>query len=75
MALLKAHYVGYGEEGADGGKAGAYNLTPKQIAERVRILEEAGFTKEERRELIEAGLAAATTPPGVAGVDYEAEKT
>lgn len=74
LAFLKAHYVGLGEKGKDGSAAGAYNLTQKQISERTRLLEEAGFSKDERRELVETGLAAAPTPPGVAGVDYNTEK-
>lgn len=75
IAFLKAHYVGYGEVGKDGMLAGAYNLTPGQIKERTEILEdEVGLDKDERREVIESGLAAATGPGGAPIIDYTAEK-
>ena len=57
-AIIKAHEVG-GEKGKDESKrAGVYNYTREQLAEKARILEEAGFGKEQRRALIEAGIAA-----------------
>lgn len=53
-ALLRAHNTG----------AGVYSNTKAQLAEKVRILRNEGFSKEEIRILIEAGLAAAPIPPG-----------
>lgn len=53
-ALLRAHSSG----------AGVYSNTKAQLAEKVRILRNEGFSKEEIRILIEAGLAAAPIPPG-----------
>lgn len=41
------------------GKLGTvYSLTQEQIKDRVKILKEAGFTDEQRRVIIEAGIAA-----------------
>ena len=40
---------------------GMYEYTPEQIAQKSRILAEAGFTKEECRMLIEAGIAGKNT--------------
>ena len=63
QAFLKAHYVGSGEEGKDGGKAGVYNYTAKQLLEKARILKnEVRLTEEQRRILMEAGLAATPIP-------------
>lgn len=78
LAILKAHYVGLGERGKDGkeGSAGVYNLTPAQLAEKARILEQAGFTEDERREIIESGLTAAAPPPpvGIPPREYGVER-
>ncbi len=46
-AILKAHEVGAGGEG---------KFTKAELLEKARILEEAGFTKDERRVLMENGI-------------------
>ncbi len=74
LAILKAHYVGLGEEGENGKDAGVYNLKQDQVAAKARILEEAGLDKDERREIIESGLTAAGAPPAGTPRNYEAEK-
>ncbi len=56
-ALLKAHIQGKGEVGKDSGAAGIYNYTESQLLRKAKILKEAGFNEEERRILMEAGLA------------------
>lgn len=62
-AVLKAHYSSKGELGKDNRGAGVYNLKREQLSREARILKnEGGFTDEQRRMLLEAGLAA--TPPG-----------
>lgn len=65
VAILKAHFVGMGERGKDGkeGSAGVYNVAPEQLAEKVKILKEAGFDKEQRREIIESGITQINMPP------------
>jgi len=58
-ALLKAHYEGRGEVGKGGGQAGVYNYTEAQLLRKARILKnEGGFNDEQRRMLLESGLAA-----------------
>ncbi|HSX40718.1 MAG TPA: hypothetical protein VLF68_03830, partial [Candidatus Saccharimonadales bacterium] len=57
-ALLKAHYEGRGEAGKNAKTAGVYNYTKEQLARKVKILEEGRFSKDQRRLLIEAGIAA-----------------
>lgn len=57
-AILAAHNVGAGEEGRGEGPAEVFNYTQKQIAEKARILKiEGEFNKEERRALLESGIA------------------
>ncbi len=46
-AVLKAHEVGAGGEG---------KFTKAELLEKARILDEAGFSKEERRKLMEEGI-------------------
>lgn len=46
-AVLKAHEVGMGGEG---------KFTKVELLEKARILDEAGFSKEERRKLMEEGI-------------------
>lgn len=46
-AVLKAHEVGAGGEG---------KFTPSELMQKARILEEAGFSKDERRKLMEEGI-------------------
>lgn len=65
-ALLNAHRVGKGQPGKDGNEVRVFNYTEKQIAEKARVLnygaekeksKEPVFTLEQRRMLMEAGLA------------------
>lgn len=57
-ALEAAHHVGAGEIGKDGKNlASINNYTDAHIREKARILKEGGFNGEERRRLIEAGIA------------------
>lgn len=58
-AVLKAHNQGKGEAGKYNGPAGVYNYTDIQLLKKTRILNEAGFSKEDRRILMEAGLVGA----------------
>ncbi|MCX6783094.1 MAG: hypothetical protein NTZ20_03835 [Candidatus Levybacteria bacterium] len=54
QAIIRAHYIGMGEEGKDGNIAAIGNYTQEQIWEKARILK--GFSKDERRILMENGL-------------------
>lgn len=65
LAILKAHYVGYGEPGKDKSRgAGLYNYSQEQLRQKAEILrKEGGFDEEQRRVLIEAGITAPTPPP------------
>jgi hypothetical protein len=70
QALLRAHAVGADETGANGGLAGAFdartgtlNYTRAQLAEKERILREAGFTDEEIRRLMDEGIAGGMVAP------------
>ena len=65
-ALISAHKIGKGQKGKDGTPAKVFNFTDSQIAEKAWILkfgvEDAKstdpiFTREQRRMLMEAGLA------------------
>ena len=55
-ALEEAHLVGRGEKGKDGKPAGIGNYTEAQIKKKAVILKQAGFSKEERRKLMKAGV-------------------
>ncbi len=62
-AILRAHFVGFGEKGKDEKRdSGVFNVSQEQLAEKARILKDAGFDKEQRREIIESGLAAGAPP-------------
>ncbi|GDX62263.1 hypothetical protein LBMAG33_5730 [Candidatus Levyibacteriota bacterium] len=54
QAIIRAHYIGTGEEGKDGNIAAIGNYTQEQIWEKARILKV--FSKDERRILMENGL-------------------
>lgn len=54
--LLVAHNEGKGEVGKDGGKAGVYNYREGQLLRKAKILNEYGYSKEDRRILMEVGL-------------------
>lgn len=64
LAILKAHYVGFGEEGEDGNEAGVYNLKQEHVTEKARILEKSGLEEDQRRAIIESGLTVAPPPGG-----------
>ena len=55
-SLERAHLVGVGQRGEDGSVARAGNYTFTQIREKSAILSNAGFTRRERRKLIEEGI-------------------
>ena len=64
LAIEKAHQVGKGQKGKDGKPAGVTigkdgsvtgNFTPAQIRQKRRILKEAGFTKEQSKQLMDSG--------------------
>jgi len=66
-AVQRAHEVGLGAKGRDGGPAGIGNYTDAQLREKAGILKQAGFSEAERRRLVEAGivgLRAGELPPG-----------
>lgn len=50
-AIIDAHRIGLG--------TGVYGYTREQIAQKAQILKDAGFSKEERRMLLETGIAGA----------------
>ncbi len=65
-AILKAHFVGLGEKGKnEETESGVFNVSEAQLLEKAKILKDAGFDKEQRREIIESGLTAAAAPPPV----------
>lgn len=72
-AILTAHIVGEGEAGKSEGQAEIGNYTQRQISEKARILESAGFTKEQRRVLMESGLVGMNPPPPNFLPNYRAE--
>ncbi|MCH2188453.1 hypothetical protein MK079_01330, partial [Candidatus Gracilibacteria bacterium] len=51
QAIIKAHEVGIDRPGA-----GVHNYNQIEITEKTRILQEAGFSKQERRILLEKGV-------------------
>ena len=55
-AVESAHNIGRGEIGLDGSPARIGNYTPAQLRQKMKILEEAGFSKAERRKLVEDGV-------------------
>lgn len=57
VAVLEAHEVGTGEKGADRiREAGVDNYTKAQLRRKSEVLAEAGFTKDQRRKLVEAKI-------------------
>lgn len=63
-ALKAAHEVGINEG------HGYFTYTQKEIAEKADILAKAGFSKEERRSLLENGIAGAEGSVKPAGITY-----
>lgn len=53
-AIIKAHYEASGEPGKNQNEAGINNYTQEQLHRKARILQEAGFSKEQRRALMES---------------------
>lgn len=56
-ALIKAHSVGEKQLGRDGAPASLGNYTQAQLKEKSDVLKDAGFSIEERRKILEAGIA------------------
>ena len=57
-ALERAHRVGDGEDGlVKGIVAGVDNYTETQLLQKIKILRDAGFGKEERELLVKSGIA------------------
>jgi hypothetical protein len=54
-AVMQAHFVGQGQTGKDGGPARIGQYTRMQLLGKARILNKAGFTMKERRQLMKAG--------------------
>ena len=55
-AVEEAHLVGRGEKGKDGSIAGIGNYTEDQLKRKADILKQAGFSRNQRRTLMEAGV-------------------
>ena len=56
-AVEEAHLVGRGNIGKDGmNPAGIGNYTQAQLRQKNRILRDAGFTSQERRQLMDRGV-------------------
>ena len=55
-AVEEAHLVGRGEKGKDGSIAGIGNYTEDQLKRKADILKRAGFSRNQRRTLMEAGV-------------------
>lgn len=55
-AVKRAHEFGDGQPGRDGKPAGVYNYTDAQLKEKLRILEDAGFTPDQAKQLIREGI-------------------
>lgn len=55
-AILKAHEIGMGAKGKDGGPARIGNYTTSQIRQKAKELRNAGFSQSEVRKLIENGI-------------------
>ncbi len=66
-AILKAHRVGRGKPGRNGKTASVENYTEEQIREKIRILARAGFSKEQRRDLIRKGVVGDRMPLAMTG--------
>ena len=56
MAIQAAHKIGEGQLGRDGTPAGIGNYTNRQLRDKVKILRDAGFSRGDRRKLIQSGL-------------------
>ena len=55
-AVEEAHLVGQGERGKNGALAGIGNYTEAQLRRKADILRRAGFSREQRRTLMEKGV-------------------
>jgi hypothetical protein len=56
-ALIRAHNFGLGQSGKTGEIAGVYDYTLHQLGEKMKILTQAGFSKDEIKLLLREGLA------------------
>ena len=63
--LERAHRVGLEQRGKDGTPARIGNYTEAQLREKNRILKQAGFSKVERRKLIEDGIVGQNSSTGI----------
>ena len=61
-AIEDAHFVGLGEDGENGASASTDNYTKAQLREKIRILKQAGFSKADRRNLMEDGIVGLGSP-------------
>ena len=55
-AIEEAYLVGQGERGKNGALAGIGNYTEDQLRRKTEILKKAGFSKKQRRTLVEKGI-------------------
>ena len=63
--IVAAHNVGRGELGIDGQPAGIGSYTPIQLLTKSKTLSSSGFTRQERRRLIEAGVVGRVVKPKI----------
>lgn len=61
--ILRAHFEGAGEKLKNGEEAGVFNMDSRILRGKTQHLINAGFDEEQRREILESGLAA---PAGAA---------
>lgn len=69
QAILNAHQVGVNELGKNAQPAGVFNYTQEHLSQKARILKEAGFSKEQRRRLMESGIVGALPATEFASFD------
>lgn len=72
-ALTAAHLVGEGKPGKEGRPATIGDYTPQQISEKARMLQLGGFTSDEARALMEAGVVGMQPPTPGGASPHDAE--
>ena len=72
IAIERAHWVGEGQPGRNGAPACLNNYTDEQIAEKKRILQDAGFKKEQIKLLLDKGVCG-ISPQEAGKTPFEAE--